>query len=56
MWVCCMYLKVDADRGWPSLSSLDRGLPWTVDRGVGPFGRAVLSCAVRAVGVGSVLS
>lgn len=48
--------EVDADRQrWPSLSSLDRG-PWTVDRGVGPFGRAVLSCAVRAVGrwVGAV--
>lgn len=47
----------DADRQrWPSLSSLDRG-PWTVDRGVGPFGRAVLSCAVRALGrwAGAVL-
>lgn len=48
--------EVDADRQrWPSMSSLDRG-PWTVDRGVGPFGRAVLSWAVRAVGrwVGAV--
>lgn len=36
--------EVDADRQrWPSLSSLDRE-PWAVDRGVGPFGRAVLSC------------
>lgn len=30
--------------------------PWAVDRGVGPFGRAVLSCVqCEPVGVGSVL-